>query len=357
MDEKRNHIVQVALKLLTESIPQGNEQKWSWETVAPDGSCRILLRFTNDAKSYIAVAPGEPDTQGLAEAQSVWHIGAHLYGRGIPVAEPLAYDARIGLVLLEDLGKIRLHDLVTNTPVRKNDARFDLYCRAVRALAAMQVRGGEDFQPSWCWDSEKYDRELMLTRESDYFLQSFCKDLMKMTPDEEKLHKDFLHLAGQAAEAPSHYFLHRDFQCRNIMVHRNDVHFVDFQGGRLGPLAYDLASLLRDPYAGLEQDVQDDLLAVYLDSLLLLTDYDPERLYREYFFLALQRNLQILGAFAFLSKRRGKQFFSQFISPALSSLVQLLAKPEGARYAYLRTIAEESLQKLLQHEFTNPLIR
>jgi aminoglycoside/choline kinase family phosphotransferase len=74
--------------------------------------------------------------------------------------------------------------------------------------------------------------------------------------------------------------------------------------------------------------------------------YDPDRFRHEYFFLALQRNLQILGAFAFLSQVRQKPFFSQFLQPALASLGTLLAKPEAAGYAALNHLTTQCRQEL-----------
>ncbi len=153
-------------------------------------------------------------------------------------------------------------------------------------------------------------------------------------------------LFGVWGKAPSNFFLHRDFQCRNLMVHHNSVRFIDFQGGRLGPLAYDLASLLLDPYAGLPLSVQDHLTVVYLEALQQEIPYNPDQFRREYVFLALQRNLQILGAFAFLSQVRQKPFFAQFLRPALVSLSGLLAKSEAAEYAGLRHLTTQSRQEL-----------
>ncbi|MBW2502091.1 MAG: phosphotransferase, partial [Deltaproteobacteria bacterium] len=141
------------------------------------------------------------------------------------------------------------------------------------------------------------------------------------------------------------YFLHRDFQSRNLMVTAGEIRIIDFQGGRLGPLGYDLASLLIDPYAGIPAGLQQRLLEHYLEQLCTY-GLDDRAFLKGYKSLALQRNLQILGAFAFLAERKQKSFFRQFIPPAARSLQQLLAGPDGDNYPELRRLSEKIIEIL-----------
>lgn len=263
----------------------------------------------------------------MAEARSAWLIGGHLHRAGVPVPEPLAHDPDSGLILCEDLGEVRLYDHLHGGRGAGEGEVLRLYGEAVRELARMQIRGGEGFHESWCWQTARYDRELMLARESGYFLQALCRDLLGLEPDGAALAREFQSIADRAAAAPATYFLHRDYQSRNLMLANGTLRIIDFQGGRRGPLAYDLASLLIDPYVGLPERVQEELLDEYLRELAQLTGYDPDRFREEYRYLALQRNLQILGAFAFLGGQRGKKFFLPFIGPALCSLGARLASP------------------------------
>jgi aminoglycoside/choline kinase family phosphotransferase len=186
----------------------------------------------------------------------------------------------------------------------------------------------------------------MLERESGYFLQALCRDYLQLDPDSDKLLAEFNRLADSAAKAPGHYLLHRDYQCRNLMVQQGRIRIIDYQGARLGPLAYDLASLLRDPYAALPLDIQNELVREYLTALGEFIDYDPAQFLSEYVVLSLQRNLQILGAFAFLTQKRSKPFFKQYIRPALCTLQELLAKPPGDEYPYLCQVTSDCLVRL-----------
>lgn len=325
-----------------------SRQYWSPDRVqltplVPDGSSRRFYRLQGPEQELIAILPPENDERGHAEARAFFHIGRHLQQHGAPTPALVAFDEITGLVLCEDLGEDRLYEQVQ---ARGVTAALPLYEQAVRGLARMQIRGARDFDATWCWDTPLYDRGLMLERESGYFLRACCTDLLGLDFDQDKVRRECRQLADAAAQAPNHFFLHRDFQSRNIMVCNGEVRFIDFQGGRLGPLAYDLASLLIDPYTGLTVEVRDYLLAVYLQALHREISYDTEQFQREYLLLALQRNLQIIGAFAFLSQVKQKPFFAQFLAPSLDSIGGLLAKPGASEYAALRHLCQLCRQEL-----------
>lgn len=95
---------------------------------------------------------------------------------------------------------------------------------------------------------------------------------------------------------------------------------IDFQAGRLGPPQYDLASLLIDPYVQLPWELQEELADFYLDRLSALVPVNPEAFRENYEIIAFQRNLQILGAYGFLSRVKDKTYFEKYIPAALVSL-------------------------------------
>ena len=325
-------------------IPLSSEQL-QVDQLVPDGSTRIFLRLKQKDQQVVCVLPPEGDRNGIAESRAFFTIGRHLHNQGVPVPYVYGFAESSSMVVCEDLGNSRLHDILEKeqgvTP-----RLLKLYEQAVRTLAHMQVSGADSFDPAWCWDTPVYDMPVMLEKESGYFLQAFCRDYLELLFDGEAVHEDCVRLAQAAAEAPAEFFLHRDFQSRNIMVAAGDVRIIDYQGGRLGPLAYDLASLLLDPYARLAKKVRDHLTLTYLEELDTLCSYDHKQFYRELLLLSLQRNLQILGAFAFLTKVRQKTFFQQFLAPALTSLIALLEKPAAAEYAALYTLTQQCRTQL-----------
>lgn len=320
----------------------------SFELLAGDGSNRCFRRFQTPDFSCIAVTPGSGSTIGLKEARSAYHIGSHLFECGVPVPEMFGHDDSCGLILYEDLGSLHLYDIAAATDFNEKgqlDKLKKLYHDVLENLARMQVRGKDGLQENWCWDTSHYDRKVMLERESGYFLQAFWKNFLHQENIDD-LEKDFALLAEKSSEPDNGYFLHRDFQSRNIMVKDGRVRFIDFQGGRKGPLGYDPASLLIDPYSSLPHWLQDELLDYYIGCLEKYINVEPESFKLTYCCLALQRNLQIIGAFSYLSKECGKLYFRKYLHPALVSLNFLLSLETAPNLPVLRRVAAQSLELL-----------
>ena len=317
--------------------------------LSSDGSTRRFWRLQRAGRKLcIIAAPSGRSKVELAEAKAAWHIGKHLCARGVPVPEVFGWDEERGILLFEDLGDLRLYDVVAEqgtSPRREASGVLSYYRETLKQLAAMQVLGAEGFDPGWCYDGCRYDVSLMLERESGYFLRAFWQGLLGQE-DPAGVAEEFRHLAEEAGRAPTDFFLHRDFQSRNIMIVGENVRFIDFQAGRFGPLTYDVASLLIDPYVTLTEGLQEELLGHYLAVLAAARPGSEKDFLKYYPLLAVQRNLQIVAAFAFLSKVRGKVFFSDFIRPALISLRSRLAESSFTEYHQLRALVDRSLKLL-----------
>ena len=322
-----------------------------FSSLSGDGSDRSFFRVeTADQLSFIGVMPvnggSKKTAKGKAEALAAFNIGSHLKKRGIMVPDIIDFDPQSGALLFEDLGNTLLHDIL---PGRMKDNSLSwpetkrIYLDIIENLLFMQISGSVRFNRKWCWDSERYDKKLMLEKESGYFQESFCRNLLGIENFAKELTGEFKLLAERAGRQPAVYFLHRDFQSRNLMIFNDEVRIIDFQGGRLGPLGYDLASLLIDPYAALPADLQQELLEHYLYHLCKY-GLDDLAFLKGYPSLVIQRNLQILGAFAFLSHQKEKIFFRQYLKPAALSLYQRLATKDGEDYPCLRSLAEQSLK-------------
>jgi N-acetylmuramate 1-kinase len=285
----------------------------------------------------LAVVPATAHGKDLLEARAAGFIGLHLLAGGVPVPAIYGWDQKSGMILFEDLGDVRLHDLISD-PVEKLQR---WYRPIIERLIHMQGAGVKGFDSSWCWDTPRYDQELMVERESKYFLRSFWQDgLGRAVPD--GIDAEFREIALLAAGGQD-VFLHRDFQSRNIMIKDGLPRFIDYQGGRLGPAGYDLASLLIDPYAGLPLEFQEEMLSLYLDLSALRQSADGKAFRCQYAFLALQRNLQIIGAFSFLSRMREKVFFSGYILPSLRMLQERLGQSSFVSFPVLRRMADTAV--------------
>jgi N-acetylmuramate 1-kinase len=307
--------------------------------IEADGSERAFFRIghENCGHTFVAVL-NHPATPFLRrENRAYLNIGKHLRGKGVPVPEILKWDLEKGLFLVEDMGNLRLHD----APSGENRARA-VREEVLSALLLMQVRGAVGFDPAWCCQTEQYDLECMRRHESGYFRDEFVSRYLGLDATRHTLDPAFDHLALSASKAGAPFFMHRDFQSRNILMGPGGPAFVDWQGGRLGPPGYDLASFLLDPYSGLSESARKGLYEFYLDKLRRHYPGEAERLQETYPYLAVQRNLQILGAFAFLTLVRRKPFFEAFIPAAGLSLLRSLLALKDPRLDNLTRLMEST---------------
>jgi aminoglycoside/choline kinase family phosphotransferase len=220
------------------------------------------------------------------------------------------------------------------------EAVLDHYRKIIDLLITLSLEGARGFEPEFTYQTPRYDRELILERESRYFVEAFLNNYLGLTVDFQALESEFETLAKKALEHPYTGLLHRDFQSRNILVKNQNYYFIDFQGARLGPLPYDLASLLIDPYVELSQSLQEGLVKYAMERLADRMPVDEDEFLNAYKYCAINRNLQILGAFAFLSKVKGKKDFEAYIPPALASMKQNLVNVEEDACRQVRRIVE-----------------
>ena len=315
--------------------------------LAGDGSDRIFVRLVAaDGGRFLAVMPSRLNAKGQDEARAAYHLGRHFFAAGVAVPEIIAFDETSGLLLMEDLGDELLFHRLQRCPAETEH----WYRAAIEALVALQIRGAPGFPQGHCWDTPVYDKPLMTGRESGYFYQALCRDLLGLPPISPELAAEFGALAERAAHEPAGFVLHRDFQSRNLMIHEERLRIIDFQGARLGPLGYDLAALLIDPYIGMPESLQAELFDHYCRVAARYLPFDRKAFAAGYHALKLQRNLQMLGAFAFLSQQRGKPFFAAFLQPAAAQLVRHLDEPGGQDFPQLRALARQVAAMLATKE-------
>jgi aminoglycoside/choline kinase family phosphotransferase len=134
---------------------------------------------------------------------------------------------------------------------------------------------------------------------------------------------------------------HRDFHSRNLMLHRGVLHWIDFQDARMGPATYDLASLLRDAYVSLPEDLVDELGDAFRREAV--PHEAPDVFARRLELVSVQRNLKALGTFGFMATARQRLHYLQYVDGTLANARRnLLRHPEldGLRGALARHIEE-----------------
>ncbi len=303
--------------------------------IAGDGSKRIFwrIRISESSPSYIAMENAPTDDFLKKENVAYLSIGRHLRDKGLPLPEIYRFDLDKGWFIMEDFGDVSLQ-----TACQRAKERLPFYLPVVEILFQQQTEGSEGFNTAWTCQTEKYDRFVMRRYEVDYFKEAFLGAYLGLRKERPGLESNFEHLIEEASKAEGRFFLHRDFQSRNIMITGKKIGVLDWQGGRLGPLAYDLASLLIDPYTNLTSPEKEAICNTYRT---LLRRKQPQLLApfeRSFPYLAIQRNLQILGAFSFLSRVRGKTYFEDYIPAALESLRNLLEDVKDVDLSILRDL-------------------
>jgi aminoglycoside/choline kinase family phosphotransferase len=309
--------------------------------LTPDGSDRLYFRVTlADGTSLVAVDAAGTGSRspfvspaGISQNETFFRVREHLEGLGFPVPRLLAREPGGDYYLLEDLGDLSLYRwLADSVSPPAADEVAALYGRVLSLLLALQTRAVAGFDPAWAYAGGYYDYELIYDGELNYFLAAFVESwcgLKLSRIERDSLRREFARLAERAAALPGGYFLYRDFQSKNLLLQDGGIRLIDFQGARLGPLYYDLASLLNDPYVALPPSLRRALLAGYYAELReTLGRRAPggDEFASAYNLFSLIRTLQALGAYGFLAGR-GKAHFISFIAPALANLIAILNDP------------------------------
>jgi len=315
-----DHMAPLAFETAFGTCPQEPIQR---KQLHGDGSDRRWYRLKAGQQALIMADHGIRTARSRQEVDAYVRIGQHLHGNGIAVPRIYLHDNCAGLVFVEDVGDEHLQTLAGRSD---ESERRRIYEQVIDHWITLAVEGHRNFDPLWTFQSTHYDREVILEKECRYFMEAFVQTYLGWPWTYDSLRTEFERIAREIGRTEIPGLLHRDFQSRNIMVQNQRIWFIDFQGARLGPIQYDLASLLIDPYAALPVDTQHQLTAYSLDRLDTRYGVDPVRFSQGYGMCAISRNLQILGAFAFLSRMKGKTQFEKYIPCAVQSLVYNLTR-------------------------------
>ncbi|MDR2031438.1 MAG: phosphotransferase [Azoarcus sp.] len=272
-----------------------------------DASFRRYFRVvfsTQDAvpgHASLIVMDAPPEHEDCAP----WLAIARLFaGTGVHVPEILAEDAGQGFLLMSDLGNTTYLDKL-RAPECTPTAAARLYADAIGALIAIQAASRPGTLPEY--SDELLRRELMLF--PDWYIARH-KGISLDAGDEAALMAVFDKIIAVNLAEPK-VFVHRDYHSRNLMhiVDGLNPGIIDFQDAVYGPLTYDLASLLKDAYIEWEEDFTLDLLARYWETARkhgLPVRPDFADFHRDYEWMGVQRHIKVIGIFARLAHRDGK---------------------------------------------------
>lgn len=314
----------------TESLYQSyaGEAPAAVEQLPGAGSNRKYFRLTGK-QTLVGVCGTSQE-----ENRAFIYMAEHFRRKGLPVPEVYAVSADGYAYLQEDLGDVQLFQAIASgrqTGVFSEEEKR-LLRQTLRLLPRFQFEGAEGMDFGQCYPQAEFDRRCILW-DLNYFKYCFLK-ATHTEFDESRLEDDFEAVADQLLAAPALTFMYRDFQSRNVMLKDGHPCFIDFQGGRKGPIYYDVASFLWQAKANLPAGLRMELIGEYLDALKPYSSIGRTEFLNTLRHFVLFRILQVLGAYGFRGYFERKPHFMQSIPYALRNLQDLL-KDGFAEYPYL----------------------
>ena len=315
------------------------------EELPSSGSNRRYFRLTG-TPTLIGVSG-----TSLEENQAFLYMADHFRKKGLPVPQVVAKSDNDAFYLQEDLGDTLLFNAIEKgrkTSVFDEEEK-QLLRKTMRLLPAVQFSGADGMDFSYCYPQSEFNSRSILW-DLNYFKYCFLK-ATGMEFQEDRLEDDFQKMADVLMRSSSATFMYRDFQSRNVMIKEGEPWLIDFQGGRKGPVYYDVASFLWQAKANYPESLRKELLKEYLDSLCKYQPVDEKYFYAQLRHFVLFRTMQVLGAYGFRGYFEKKPHFIQSVPFAIENLRQLLQEP-NPEYPYLSHVLKE-LTELKQ--FTDDL--
>jgi NDP-sugar pyrophosphorylase family protein/aminoglycoside/choline kinase family phosphotransferase len=238
----------------------------------------------------------------------------------IPIPEMFGVDLENRSVYFEDLGDLSLYTWL-KCP-RCDRTIEEAYRRVIDILVQLHCEASEHVSDCPALADRIFDYAY-LRWETDYFTERFVKGLKNIEIGNASSLADEFHRLALRTGAFTKRIIHRDFQSQNIMMTKGGIpRIIDYQGARMAPPAYDVASILWDPYAPLRDDLRGRLLVYYKDRMTEKsgTWFKTEEFAESLLYCRLQRHMQALGAYGFLSTIKGKTYYLKHVPEGLRLL-------------------------------------
>lgn len=299
-------------------LSRGYSDESCVEPAGSAGSGRLYYRIKEYKKSSIL----QVNAIANEDFKNFVSFGKYFHSVDLPVPRIYAVDEQAAQVLMEDLGKRSLFDYTLPEEPLSGNVRI-LYQDVIQALIKFQESSSSVFMARPDLGARKFDYA-SLKWETDYFTTNYLKRIANVD-DIPSYVQDFFSTLACSVDTHQKVLMHRDFQSQNIMIRPNsEIAFVDFQGARRGSMYYDLASLLFDPYTSLPLFLIIDFFEFWRTQYRECSNFSKEESWVSFLEAALQRIMQALGAYGFLSKEKGLTSFEKFINPAKARLIEIL---------------------------------
>ncbi len=299
------------------------------ERLAGDASTREYFRFHAGGRSYVLCR--DENLREHPPGGYPYLIVYDLFRKyGIPVPEVYRADHDTGLLLIRDMGDGLLEDELAGYSV---DTAKRVYERLLDILLVIQgIPNNGSIPFTLAFDTDR------LMFEFDFFIQhALCGHLgiPVGAPALAELRLEFEKVAA-LLDLPEEFVLnHRDYHCRNVLILEGEPYIIDFQDARLGLPQYDLVSLLRDPYARLEDALFAHLKNYYYETSRERGIHSMSREEFDYLFdlMGFQRNVKAIGTYGYQSSARGKTLYERYIPQGVKYIKDYVVRRQELRRA------------------------
>ncbi|RME18493.1 MAG: hypothetical protein D6797_00310 [Bdellovibrio sp.] len=307
--------------------------------LAGDASSRRYYRIVADNDSFVLMT-WEPFTSLLHHP--FLNVANHFRSFDIHVPQVLAVEPRQGLFLLEDLGDLTLERKFWES--QNPEVSLPFYKKAIDELIKIHYLASRKQEIHCVAFDVAFDTEKLLW-EMNYgkahLLESLCQMPLNLL---ENLQEEFLSICQKLSEQPR-FMCHRDYHSRNLMIVRGEVYVIDFQDARLGPIHYDLVSLVYDSYVNLPEEMRQKLIEDYWQKATIVYPSlgSKEQFYELIQYQMLQRCFKACGSFASFYNQRGDTRYLKYIQPTLLNIQKVLSDFSG--YPHFKEVLSLAAQK------------
>jgi len=307
-----------------EVFPSWKEDGLSLTIIEKGGSGRLFVRVVHDASGESLIAMHYNLDRG--DNARFACVTDFLNRHAIPAPRILERRIDLNLLWVEDLGALDLGNLAGTDWTTSRRPAYQSALRAVFPLHRLTESTAPDDLP----ELEKPFDAALYEWEQNYFLTHFVERFVSAEKAEHLRHDTaFAALRDELATLPR-ALVHRDFQSTNVMLRDADSFLIDYQGLRWGLPEYDLASMIYDPYSEFTPEETGDLIAYYFSLKEEAGDTEARADFEKRLTqCAMQRLMQALGAYGFLSEVKGKTEFLAHIPTAKRRLLELAGKEGG----------------------------
>lgn len=325
------------------------EQSYHIFQLAGDASTRRYFRVVVDGESSYVLMVWEPfeDTPQYPFLSVLNEFANH----SIAVPKIMAKSPQDGLILMEDLGDLTLERKFWEN--QDQEVSLPYYRQSLDELLKIHLLIEKEHNPLCTAITTEFDQEKFMWEfrySMKHFISEFCKVSLSESVETEL--KGIFEDICQRLLSPQKVICHRDYHSRNVMIKLGKVKVIDFQDARLGPVQYDLVSILKDSYVNLSEDNQNLLLKEYYEKHQSLSNfkYSQAEFFENYEIQTIQRCFKACGSFASFYNTREDRRYLKYLEGTIQTVRKsLMLFPEYS--TFLKFLSDHDL---FQRQFEAP---